>query len=498
MDPARRTIVLACVGGYMLMCIGVGLWAMRRTKSTKDFFMAGRNLGIFVTGLAVFSSTLSGFGFVGGPGLVYSRGMSSIWMVVCSSIGFCLAFFLLGKRIRLFAELRDSISLPDAVAARYGSQSSRFLTSIAILLGVLGYLATQILAMATVLQEILRSSDGLREVSLHACVAISCAVLIFYCVTGGIIASVYTDVIQGAVMIVAALLVFARAMTAMPGGMPEVVTTLIQDDPESIGPWGTLGMLGAMSWYFVFALGLCGQPHIVTKMMMNKKVGAAKHILPVSLVGYIVSALLWICIGLVMRAVVVGGQLTPLSNADSAASQFLSIYAHPLLAGVVFAGLFAAIMSTADSFLNIGAAAIVHDIPQSIRGRSLVRELFWARTATLLLAIGAGLFALYSHYKNQDLVALLGAFGWGTFGAALVPTVAIGFNWKRATATAANVAIVSSLLITFGVKLSGITVPYGIDGGALSMLVSLTLFFGISLLMPPKKLDPDIEAVMDL
>jgi Na+/proline symporter len=36
-------------------------------------------------------------------------------------------------------------------------------------------------------------------------------------------------------------------------------------------------------------------------------------------------------------------------------------------------------MSTADAFLNIGAAAIVHDIPRAFRGRSLVRELYWAR-----------------------------------------------------------------------------------------------------------------------
>ena len=76
----------------------------------------------------------------------------------------------------------------------------------------------------------------------------------------------------------------------------------------------------------------------------------------------------------------------------------------PLLAGVVIAGLFAAIMSTADSFLNIGAAAIVHDIPRALRGRSLKRELLWARTATVGLAAVAALFALYS---GEELVALL-------------------------------------------------------------------------------------------
>jgi Na+/proline symporter len=92
----------------------------------------------------------------------------------------------------------------------------------------------------------------------------------------------------------------------------------------------------------------------------------------------------------------------------------------------------------------------------------------------------------------------MGAFGWATFAAALVPTVAIGFNWKRATATAANTAIVSSLIINFGIKLFDVSVPYGIDGGFIALLVSLTLFFGISFLSEPPKIPADIKAAMDL
>ena len=70
-----------------------------------------------------------------------------------------------------------------------------------------------------------------------------------------------------------------------------------------------------------------------------------------------------------MRALVVQGTHPALATADAAAPQFLQHYAHPLLAGVVFAGLFAAIMSTADGFLNIGAAALVHDIPRASGAR---------------------------------------------------------------------------------------------------------------------------------
>ena len=459
--------------------------------------MASRRLGVLVASVAVFSSTMSGWGFVGGPGLVYKMGASSFWMIVATSIGFCVSFFLLGKRLRLIAELRQPISLPDAVTARYRSRSTGLLTAVAILLGVMGYLATQILAMAAVLQSVLANVSWIGHISIHACLAISCIVLVFYCVTGGIIAGVYTDLVQGIIMVVAAVLILVAAITSVDGGIEGMSRIIAEDDPESMQPWGTLGMIGCLSWYFIFVLGACGQPHVITKLMMTRRVQDARRMLPITVIGYGITALLWIGIGLSIRALVLQGAHPELTgSADAAAPEFLQNYAHPILAGVVFAALLAAIMSTADSFLNVGAAAIVHDIPRALCGRTLKNELLWARIATIVIAVVASFFALYS----KDLVALLGAFGWSTFAGAIVPTVAIGFNWKRASALAANLAIGSSLLLNFALKLfeEQLKLPYGIHGGAVALLVSLTIFFAVSFMRPPKKIDADIEAVMDM
>lgn len=497
MEEQRGAITLAMLVVYGLACMGVGLWALSRTRDPRDFFAAGRSLGVWVSSVAIFSTLLSGFGFVGGPGLVYRMGTSSLWLVLTSVTGYVLTFALLAKRLKLVAELRDTLSLPDAVAARYDSETSRLLSAVAILLGVLGYLATQLLAMATVLRDVLRDVPAIGEVSLATCLAIACAVLAFYCVTGGIIASVYTDVLQGAVMVVAALLVFAAAQASVEGGFAGMSRILVADDPESIGPWGSLGMLACLSWYFLFLLGTAGQPHVVTKLMMMRRVADAKRILPLSLAGYTLSALLWIGVGLAMRALVVSGAHPELASPDAAASAFLRHYVHPLLAGVVFAGLFAAIMSTADAFLNIGVAAVVHDIPRALRGRPLPGELRWARVGTVALTALAAAFALYSHEVNARLVALLGVFGAGTFAAAFVPVVALGFNWKRATARAANAALAVSLSLNLALELLGVRLPYGIHGGVVALLASLLLFLGISLASPPPLLARDIEAALD-
>ena len=498
MEAYRQEIIVGSVVVYMIFCILTGLWAMRRTHNTSDFFIAGRSLGPIVVALALFSSTLSGFGFVGGPGLVYSVGVTSFWMVVISSTGYAVGFFLVAKRIRMIAELRDCISLPDVVAARYGSQSVRFLIAITIVLGVMGYLATQILAMAVVMQAILAGTETFAEVGLVTCVVISSAVLVFYCVTGGIIASVYTDVVQGTIMIIAGALILFTAISVFDGGMQEASSIILADDAEAIMPYGAAGIIASLGWFFVFGLGLAGQPHIITKMMMNKNMSDSRTILPMALFGYAMAALLWISIGIIMRAAVIDGVVEPLSLPDDAASMFLTVFANPLLAGVVFAGLFAAIMSTSDAFLNIGTAAIIHDIPRAIGGRSVQNELFWARVVTVLLAIVAASFALYSHFRDATLVAILGAFGWGTFAASIFPVVAVGLNWKGATVPGAITAIIAALLINFVTQLAGYTLPYGISGTLVAFASSMVLFIGVSMLTKPLKLAPDIDQMMNI
>lgn len=496
MDPNR--IILLCVLSYMALCVAIGLWALKRTRNTSDFFMASRNLGVLITGIALFSSIMSGFGFVGGPGLVYRMGISSFWILVTTPIGFALAFFLVAKRIRLFAELRNSISLPDIAAARYRCPKVRGLVAVAILCGVIAYLATQIRAMAFVLQEIFASNGVWGHDSVVFCVVVSCTVLVFYCVTGGIIASVYTDLFQGIVMVVVAVLIFVGAVGAIEGGMGGMMEVILKDNAEAAGPWGTLGMLGCLSWFFLFTLGVAGQPHVVTKMMMSRKVEDARRTLPITLLGYTVTALLWIGIGMLMRAVVLNDGQAELARADDAAAVFLQSYAHPVLAGLVFAGLFAAIMSTADGFLNIGAAAIAHDIPRALTGNAIRRELMWARIATVVLAILAAVFALQSPIQ---LIGQLGAFGWGVFASALVPVVGLGLNWRGGSRKAALAAIVFSLAANGGLviaQMAGFSIPYGVSGGALALMGSTLVFVGISLTSKSDSLSPDIEEVMKL
>ena len=205
---------------------------------------------------------------------------------------------------------------------------------------------------------------------------ISCGALFFYSLAGGIKTSIYTDLLQGGMMILAGVLMFIISTSVISGGFTGVVDIILRDDPQAMSPWGTLGIIGCVSWYFLFVVGSLGQPHILTKAMMIKELPRYRYVPIMSVMGYTLTALLWIGVGLSMRALVLGGFHSELIEADTTVTVFLMEYTHPVLAGVVFAGLFAAIMSSADSFLNIGSATLANDIPKAL-GYTVSDSLFF-------------------------------------------------------------------------------------------------------------------------
>jgi hypothetical protein len=66
----------------------------------------------------------------------------------------------------------------------------------------------------------------------------------------------------------------------------------MNDDPEAMGPWETLGMMGCISWFVMFSVGYAGQPHLLTKAMMIKRIRDYRFIPLITLAGYILTTLL--------------------------------------------------------------------------------------------------------------------------------------------------------------------------------------------------------------
>jgi Na+/proline symporter len=475
---------------YFAVVLVIGAWATRRTRTAGDFFAAGRGIGLAALSLSVMAGTLSGFVFIGGPGLLYSVGLGALFIVLSASLTGAMGAWLLAKRLRLLAEVRRTLTLPDAIGARYRSRWAQGLAGLSVLLAVIGYMATNVLALGLVI-------DAVFGIGLGWGIWIGAAITMAYAAGGGILAGIYTDLFQGALMAVASVLVFIFALKA-GGGLGQLSTTILAGDPTFLGPWGHLTPLAALSFFLVFGVGSLGQPHVVHKFFMVRDPLRLRWYPVVTTFAMLVTILLFFGVGVVMKALTLEGTIPPLGNPDDATPLFLLGHTPLLLAALVFAGVAAAIMSTVNSFMNVGAAALMHDIPVAL-GRPLRNELFWGRACTIFISVAAALVAQHSGM----LVAFLGIFGFGLFASTLVPALAIGLNWEGATPAGAVSSIATGLGVTLVFEtLSFFDVysfPTGVPISGAALIASLLAFFGVSHLTrrtAEAGLDPDIRVVM--
>jgi Na+/proline symporter len=486
-QPLIVTIALL----YFAIVAVIATWATRRTKNERDFFVAGAGVGLWTLAIAKMAASLSGFSFVGGPGLVYTIGLAGVFIILPGALSNALGAWVLAKKMRLLGEARGLLTVPAAIGARYRSPAAQGLAAVGILIAVIGYMATNLLALGIVIEAIFGTS-------LAAGIWIGTAIILAYSVAGGILAGIYTDVFQGSVMAVSSLMVVAFALKA-GGGLHHISQTIMQADAKFLGPWGTAGPITALSFFFVFSVGSLGQPNVIHKFYMLKNPRQLKWYLLLMSVALLTAQLIYVAIGVVVKALVTQGTLAPLAKADQATPMFLLHAAPVLVAGLVFSGVAAAIMATVNSFMNAGAAALTLDIPMAF-GRKLSDELLWGRITTVVLAIIAAGVAQVS----GTLVAFLGIFGWGLFASTIAPALAIGLNWEGATKAGAIASICTGLGLTLVGGTLGyfkiIKLPTGVDIASLSLITSLLVFFAVSWITrrnAAAELDADIQLVME-
>jgi len=491
LPPLTQPAIIAVAVVYFAIVAAIGVWATRRTRTASDFFVAGQGIGLWPLAIAAMSATLSGFAFIGGPGLVYQVGLGAVFIVLPVSLTNAMGAWVLAKRMRLLAEVRDMITVPDAIAARYDSRLAQGLSGVAILIAVVGYMATQVLALGIVINAIFATGLGWG-------IWIGTLITLAYSVGGGILAGVYTDLFQGSLMAFVSVLVFLYVLE-VGGGMGGLSRTILAADAAFLGPWGKLSPLAALSFFFVFGLGSLGQPHVVHKFYMLKDPRRLKWYPMIMTTALFVTLLLYLGVGLAVKALVVQGTLAPLPSPDDATPTFLLRFTPVLLAGLVFSGVAAAIMSTVNSFMSIGAAALTHDLPVAL-GARLDNELRWGRISTVVISLVAALVA----QASGTLVAFLGIFGWGLFASTIVPALAIGLNWEGATRAGAVASIATGLGVTLLFETLGYfrvySFPAGVTVSGLSLVASILVFFVVSWLTragAAAEIAPDVRVVME-
>jgi Na+/proline symporter len=485
-----QPIIIGVAVAYFVIVALIGVWATRRTRTAKDFFVAGDGIGLFALTLATMAATLSGFAFIGGPGLMYTLGMGALFIILPAATTSTMSAWVLARRMRLLGEIRGLITIPDAIRARFRSRLAQGLAAVSILVAIVGYMATNLLALGLVI-------DGIFSTGLGWGIWIGMLIILGYSVAGGIMAGIYTDVFQGSLMAVASLLVFVYALQAAGGS--EMTREILHTDPQFFGPWGKMPALAALSLFFVFGIGSLAQPHVVHKFYMIKDPQRLKWFPLLSAIALMVTLLLFFGVGAATKGLVTEGKLAALARPDDATPTLLLRFTPVFLAALVFSGVAAAIMSTVNSFMNVAAAALTHDLPIAM-GKRVKDELKWGRIWTVVISIVAAIVA----QTSGTLVAFLGIFGWGLFASTLVPSLAIGLNWKGATREGAIASISTGLIATLLLETLGymkvFSLPAGVTVSGISLAMSILIFLGVSWLTRSGKgsaIDADVSMVMD-
>ena len=361
---------------YFVVVLAIGLVAWWNTRNLADYILGGRRLGPFSAALSAGASDMSGWLLLGLPGYAYVVGLEAAWLALALLLGSYLNWLYVAPRLRLrSAELDDALTLPEYFSRRVagGGQGIKLVCGLMILGFYLVYTASGFVAGAKLFETVY-------GVDYHQALLLGATAILCYTFFGGFLAVVWTDVLQGLLML-GALLWVPLAVSGDIQAPPLDWSTLMPRDAAGAIGWVTL--LSSLAW----GLGYFGQPHILARFMAIQdptRVASARRIATSWTALCLLGA---IAVGVAGAAL--GGPA--LADPETVFMHLVSTLFHPLLAGVLLAAILAAVMSTADSQLLVASSALSEDLFKTLAGKDIsAGGLLWVgRLSVLLLAVAA-------------------------------------------------------------------------------------------------------------
>ena len=431
---------------FLILFIVVGIYsATRKQNTTTDYLLASRNVNPWLTALSAMATGQSGLLFIGQVGFAYQRGISSIWLTVGWAIGDYLAWWFVFKRLRQLSEKTASDTVSSFLSQNMkGSRLLAIISALIIIIFLGTYAAAQLIAGSKALHTVFGWNDSLG-------IIIGAVIVVIYCFSGGIRASIWTDAIQAIVMICSLILLLLVAVISC-GGIGNLWQSLAAIDPGLIQvnpPSLPLGFVPFLLGWIVAGFGVVGQPHIMVRAMAIDSPQNISFARNTKTIFGLINSISAIGIGLAAR-VILPDLIT--SGDPELALPYLSLELLPvILVGLILAGLFSATISTADSQILSCSAALTQDIfPTAAHSYKLAKLGTVAVTAVILVIALAG---------DNNVFALV-TFSWSALASGLGPLVLLRVwqlpvNLPTAIAMM-GVGIATALFWNLGLNLSGV------------------------------------------
>jgi sodium/proline symporter len=422
-----RGWAIATIAVYGLMMLGIGIWANRRTRDAADFFLSGRRLGPWIAALAQGATQSSAWTLAGVSGAAFAWGLDAAWIWLSVVAGYAVNWLWIAPRLRRISAADGSLTLVQLLFGGPGRRLHRRVAAVIILLSFLFYVAAQFEAAGQAFAVTL----GL---PVAACIVAGAAVTVAYTLAGGFWAASVTDFVQGALMLVIAV-VLPVAGVAAAGGLDAVLAAAAAPSPGAPAATGGIAFVAGV---FGIGLGAFGQPHVANHFMAARDEAAIRR-------GGVI-AIAWIA--LILAGMLVAGWagralVAPLYNSETVLYAAAQAWLPPVLAGIVAVAVMSAIMSTVDSQLITATSSITVDVD---RGASLPHT----RAALLGFALAAMALAVFAPEAIYTRVL----FAWNALGAAFGPLVVLAVMGRIPSPRAALAGMLSGFGLTIACYLA--------------------------------------------
>ncbi len=475
--PVALIIFLAT----LLLPVLIGMITLRKTKSQSDFLIGGRIMDKFVVALSAVSSGRSSWLVLGVSGMAYSLGTGAVWAVVGYIIVEMFQFIFIGQKLRVDTESYGSITLLDYFESKYEDHHHfiRITGAIIIAIFITAYVAAQFNAGAKSLSTAL----GL---PVLITLAISGLLVLVYMILGGYIAVAYNDVVR-AILMLMGLVVFPVYGLVKVGGLQILLDSLSQLNPAYVDPF-SLGM-GTIIGFLGIGLGSPGQPHIVVRYMSIRSPDHLRFAAVIGTFWNVVMAWGALFIGLLGRQMIPVVEQLPDHDPEMIYLVLSSQYFGPVLYGLIIGGIFAAILSTADSQLLVVASTVVRDIYEKMIKKGIAIDETVKLKLSRWVVVFSGIVALILAYIADDLIFWLILFAWGGLGASFGTSLILTLYWKRTHTYGVVAGMITGTLVTIVWKLF-LEETTGIYELIPAFFSSLLIIVVVSLLMKPSSQSP--------
>ncbi|MGP1588134.1 MAG: sodium:solute symporter family protein [Treponemataceae bacterium] len=424
---------------FLVVMISVGVWGMRKTSTLNDFFLGGRSFGPWMSAFAYGTTYFSAVVFIGFAGKQgWGFGFYALLIGVGNAIlGAMFAWLLLAKRTRRMTQNLDTMTMPEFLEARYGSDHIKMISAVLIFIFLLPYSASVFKGLGHLFQETF-------HISFDFSLIILVGITGLYLVLGGYSAVTVTDFIQGFIML-GGTIAMVILMTIKAGGFTQAIQAVSQNYDLHIPQEERPNFLTIASLIFMTSFGTWGMPQMVQKFYAvkdEKIIGKAAFIctifaLIIGISAYFTGILSHVFFDLKSLPRLENGNI----NYDMIMPTILTTQLPEVLMAIIMILVLSASMSTLASMILVSSSAITIDLYKGYLHKDISEK-----NSVLFMRILSAIFIIVSYAISKfqiSFIVTMMSLSWGVLSGAFMAPYILGIYSKKITKAGAYCGLFS-------------------------------------------------------